>query len=98
MRELKRVGDLPVLLLSGVLIDQRGPGGAVTHPGHKVGEARAGTGREGVPGVQEVVEVEAGSPIPATAAVQLQVRWKLERRNTPPLAPVKISASASFFT
>src|SRR5690348_10326699 len=56
----ERIGDLPVLLLSGVLVDQRGPSGAVTHAGHEVSEAGTGTRSERVSGVAQVVEVEAG--------------------------------------
>lgn len=36
----ERVGNAPVLLLGGVLIDQCGSGGAVTYAGHQVGKAR----------------------------------------------------------
>ncbi len=32
------------------------------HPGHEIGQARAGAGGQGVAGVPQVVEVEAGQP------------------------------------
>lgn len=60
----ERVGDLPVLLLGRVLVDQRSPGGAVAHPGHEVSEAGAGTRSQRVPGVPQVVEVEPGQSEP----------------------------------
>jgi hypothetical protein len=43
-----------------VLVDHRRSCRAVAHPGHEVGEARAGIGGQRVASVPQVVEVEAG--------------------------------------
>src|SRR5436190_13982920 len=54
------VRDLFVLLPGGVLVDQRGPRGAVTHAGHQVSEAGTSARGEGVSGMAQVVKVEPG--------------------------------------
>jgi hypothetical protein len=42
-----------------VLIDHRGPFAVVSHPGHQAPKPGAAVGRELVPGVAQVVEVQA---------------------------------------
>ena len=44
---------------AAVLVDQRGRWGVMAHPGHEVAEARARLRRERVPGMPEVVQVQA---------------------------------------
>ena len=43
-----------------MLIDQRGAGAAVTHTVHQLAQARAHIGGEDIPGMTQVVEVDAG--------------------------------------
>ena len=43
-----------------MLVDHRGPGGAVPHTGHGVAKTGTGVRRQRVAGVAEIMEVEAG--------------------------------------
>jgi len=53
----ERVRDLPLALISGVQVNQRRPGAAVTHPGHQLPEVRPGCCGQGVAGMAQIVEV-----------------------------------------
>ena len=53
------IGKRALPLVEGVLVDQRGARAAVAHAFHQFAEARALVG-EGVPGMAQVVEMDAG--------------------------------------
>jgi len=55
----QRVGDGPVALHGGVLLDQRGPRGRVAHAVHQLSQSRTGLRGEGVPRVPQIMKVEA---------------------------------------
>src|SRR6266516_4255462 len=62
--------------------------------GHQILQARAAGCREVIPGLPEVVKVQASAPIARMACGQADILLKLLRRSGPPLTPAKMSASA----
>jgi len=59
-----RIGELSLPFVGRVLVDQRGADAAVAHAVHQLAQARARVGVEGVPGMTQVVEVDAGQASP----------------------------------
>ena len=55
-----RIGELPLPFVGRVPVDQRGPDAAVANAVHQLAQARARVGGQGVPGMTQVVEVDAG--------------------------------------
>jgi hypothetical protein len=93
-----RARDGQVSPLCLVLVDDRSAFAVVAHPGHHILEARTAGSGEVVPGVPEIVKVQASAPIARTACGQADILLKLLRRSGPPLAPGKMSASRSGLT
>jgi len=56
------VGDGLLTLVAAVQVDHGGAGGGVSHPVHQLALGRARVGREGVPGVAQVMEVDGREP------------------------------------
>ena len=81
-----------------VLVDNCGALAVVSHPGHQILEARAASCREMVPGVPEIVKVEAFGADRPDGVWPGRILLKLLRRSGPPLTPGKMSASASGLT
>jgi hypothetical protein len=63
--KVDRVSDPPVCPAHPVLVDERGAFAVVPHPGHQVFRCRAAGCCEVVPGVAQVVEVQAVETEPA---------------------------------
>ena len=59
---MERVGNRPIPVGDGVLVDQRSAHAVVPHPRHQVAQGRPGLGRQVVARVAQVVEVQAGCP------------------------------------
>jgi hypothetical protein len=70
-----------------VLVDHRRASGVVADPCYEVLEPRAARGGEVVPGVAQIVKVQAGTPIDSTACGQADSLLKLPRRSARPLRP-----------
>ena len=61
----RRVGDGLLAGVAAVEVDQGGAFAVVAHAVHQLAEAGARVGRQGVSGVPQVVEVDAGQPAAA---------------------------------
>ena len=77
-----------------VQVDEGGAAGGVAHAFHQLTRVGARFGDELVPGMAQVVEVDVGRPVAASAGSQIR-RRKLACRSGMPCGLVNTSASAS---